>query len=247
MIAAGARGRAARSALRALCLCAGVGSAGAGERHPGGSAPDVGPVLRSAGLEIRLPRTREGGDGVHTYDLEMDAVTPAAQSRLGGRSGLLRLSIDCRRSLFRAERLSVFAGPQRSGPLEEVRLPNEWVRGVRGTYLPALSARLCDTDDAAAASGRETTSAPPAAPGNNATVQLGSFKSEAAAELAWTDMARRDKAAGRRPHQVEAARVGQTRAYRLLAAAQTAEEANALCRRMRAARRPCLVRQAPSP
>lgn len=244
MIAHGGQGGALRYALCAVSLCLGVGSAQADAQRPV-SAPSAGAVLHASGLDIGLPTTRGAGDGPHTYELDLNAVTPAAQTRLGGRSGRLRLSIDCKRSLFRAERLLVFRGPDRSGGEEDVRLPDEWVKGVRGTYLPALGAKLCASSDDAPASSGETKSASSPSGAANATVQLGSFTSSAAAEAAWIALTRRDKTAGRRTHQVETARVGQSRVYRLLVATRSSEEADELCRGTLAMKQPCMVRQSP--
>ncbi len=93
-----------------------------------------------------------------------------------------------------------------------------------------------------------TTTPPPALPAENtapaagsAMVQLGAFNSEAVANKAWADMAKRFRFLSEAKHSVTAASVGGGTVYRLRAAVANNAQASDICTKMAAAGENCMV------
>ena len=197
---------------------------------------DSGPArtVRVGGLEVAIGAETAGPQGVRTFDLGLEAATASAQARLRGRSAKLRLSVRCEASVFRAENFRVYAGPHGSGAEEAVALPDEWLRGGRGSDLPQLKTALC-----AQVTGAGSPGPPPTA--SDVRVQLGSFPSRAAAKAAGERLVARLGRPAITGLAIDAGRASGAAVYRLTIRTPDRPTARAFCVRVRAAGAECLV------
>jgi hypothetical protein len=150
-------------------------------------------------------------------------------------------------------------GAEPAGRVDPSRLPEEPAVTPAEREAAARAAKKAAEDKAAAAkapaTNKEAPKAPapapkaaepapkaaPAAASGGAMVQLGAFRSEAAATKAWTTLSKRFAYLADMNRSVSPAKVGDSTVYRLRVSAGSAAGADSLCGKLRVAGENCVV------
>jgi hypothetical protein len=194
--------------------------------------------------------------------VRQEAIDPDFTRRLGGRSAMMTVDVDCsgRRVFQRA--LTLYAGSNRKGQARQLGAGTDWRPVPAGSYMDAVLGAVCDpghqplySADARSAPGVPATAAAaplpaavpappapaPAPAGGYRRAEYGRFASVAAALQAAQDLdaAFPDLMAGRR-RRIEVSGAGGRPEFRgLIEGFASPGEAAAFCARLQAAGRPC--------
>jgi hypothetical protein len=183
--------------------------------------------------------------------IRQEAIDPDFTRRLGGRSAMMVVDLDCstRRVFQRA--LFLYAGSNRKDAARALGAGSDWREAPQGSYMDSVLAAVCDpgyrplyasaTPTAAIAVAARTAARSVPAGDGVARVEIGRFASTMAAlEAAQAlDQAFPDAMVGKR-RRIELSTVrGRTEFRGLVEGFASRADAEAFCRRLQAAGRPC--------
>ncbi|MFI4972989.1 MAG: SPOR domain-containing protein [Caulobacterales bacterium] len=120
---------------------------------PGSAAPAAPPaadVIAKDGVEVTILPTvaPAGGPEAVEVALDVEARTDEAARRLGFRSLRGVTAVDCRQGANQFQRAEAYALADLQGEVKVLRVSGEWVHPTAGSYMAAVSERICGSGGA---------------------------------------------------------------------------------------------------
>lgn len=199
--------------------------------------------------------------------IRQEAIDPDFTRRLGGRSAVMLVDLDCAKRQVYQRALALYDGSNRQGAVRQLGDGKVWRDVPKGSYMDAVVAAVCDPgyrplyastgpSPRATAPAAVAAAAPPAAyarpetprqpdpiiiPGLYSRIEFGRFASTAAALQAAQalDLAYPDIMAGKQRRVELSIQGGRTEFRGLVEGFSSPAEAAAFCRRLQAGGRPC--------